>query len=348
MGKPKVGLMWHGDREARDTVDLKTSRFAKAADAFRSAGFQPIAVVYNDDFLEEVRGQLLILDAVQVWVNPIESGRNRSKLDQLLAEVADAGVLVNTSPKIILKMGTKQVLIDTKDMSWGTDVAFYNSVAQLQSELPTRLQSGPRVLKQLRGHSGGGIWKVELGDTANTVRLRHAQRGHIEEIVTFDDVVNRMRPYFEASGKVIDQAYQSRLPEGITRVYMVETRVGGFGHQSINALYPADSETGADGPPQPGPRLYFPPDQPEFQSLGNLMETKWVGEMQKCLSISTPELPLLWDADFFLGPKDEDGNDTYVLCEINVSCVSPYPEWANPLIAETLLRRIKEVKTKTN
>lgn len=344
MGKPKVGLMWHGDREARDTADLSTSRFAKAAVALRFAGIQPIAVVYNDDFLEEVRGQLLILDAVQVWVNPIESGRNRSKLDRLLAEVADSGVLVNTNPKTILKMGTKQVLIDTKEMSWGTDVAFYNSVAQLRSELPSRLKNGPRVLKQLRGHSGGGIWKVELTAVADTVRLRHAQRGHLEEVVAFDAVVERMRPYFEASGKMIDQAYQPRLTEGVIRVYMVETRVGGFGHQAVNALYPSDSNSKPEEAPQPGPRLYFPPDQPEFQRLGHLMETKWVGEMQKCLNISTAELPLLWDADFFLGPKDLDGNDTYVLCEINVSCVSPYPEWANPLIAETLLRRIHSEK----
>ena len=347
MGKPKVGLMWHGDREARDTADLNTSRFAKAAVALRSAGIQPIAVVYNDDFLAEVKRQLLILDAVQVWVNPIESGRDRSKLDQLLSEVSEAGVLVCTNPKTILKMGTKQVLIDTKDMSWGTDVATYLSVAQLQSELPSRLQNGPRVLKQLRGHSGGGIWKVEFHEKTDMVRLRHAQRGHIEEVVSFDDVIEKMRPYFEASGKMIDQAYQARLTEGITRVYMVESRVGGFGHQAINALYPSDSDAKPEDAPQPGPRLYFPPDEPEFLRLGHLMETKWVQELQSCLNLATSDLPLLWDADFLLGPKDENGDDTYVLCEINVSCVSPYPEWANPLMAETILKRIQAVKPLT-
>lgn len=341
MSKPQVGLMWHGDREARDTADLRTSRFAKASVAMRSVGVQPIPVVYSDDFLDEVRNQLLNLDAVQVWVNPIENRRDRSKLDQLLTEVAEAGVLVTTNPKTILKMGTKEVLLDTKEMSWGTDVACYQSADQLRVELPARLQKGPRVLKQLRGHSGGGVWKVELGKVAGTVHLRQAQRGHFEEVVSFDEVIDRMRPYFAASGKMIDQAYQARLTEGITRVYMVEARVGGFGHQAVNALYPASHQNGLEEAPQPGPRLYYPADQPEFKHLGHLMESKWVRELQECLNISTQDLPLLWDADFLLGPADENGHDTYVLCEINVSCVSPYPEWANTLMAETMLRRIQ-------
>jgi hypothetical protein len=37
------------------------------------------------------------------------------------------------------------------------------------------------------------------------------------------------------------------------------------------------------------------------------------------LQITAEELPLIWDADFLYGPKNFDGEDTYVLCEINVS-----------------------------
>lgn len=51
--------------------------------------------------------------------------------------------------------------------------------------------------------------------------------------------------------------------------------------------------------------------------------------MQQELDIPTSELPLLWDTDFLLGPKDSSGNDTFVLCEINVSSVYPYPEVGN-------------------
>src|SRR4029079_14584479 len=93
-----------------------------------------------------------------------------------------------------------------------------------------------------------------------TVLLRHAQRGAVQETVSLEEATARMEPYFEGSGRMIDQAYQPRLPEGMVRVYMVVDRVGGFGHQAVNALYPADLGT-SDEAPQPGPRLYYPPDQ---------------------------------------------------------------------------------------
>ena len=40
------------------------------------------------------------------------------------------------------------------------------------------------------------------------------------------------------TGRIIDQAYQERLPEGMVRLYLVRDEVVGFGHQAINALFP--------------------------------------------------------------------------------------------------------------
>jgi hypothetical protein len=51
-------------------------------------------------------------------------------------------------------------------------------------------------------------------------------------------------------------------------------------------------------------------------------------------------LPVIWDADFLLGPKGEDGGDSYVLCEINASSVFPIPDEAADHLAETTLRRL--------
>ena len=50
--------------------------------------------------------------------------------------------------------------------------------------------------------------------------------------------------------------------------------------------------------------------------------------MQRLLDVDTDQLPILWDCDFLLGPKRDSGEDTYVLCEINVSSVSPFPDSA--------------------
>ena len=63
--------------------------------------------------------------------------------------------------------------------------------------------------------------------------------------------------------------------------------------------------------------------------------------MQASLDIPTASLPALWDADFLYGPKTEDGSDTYVLCEINVSCVAPYPDSAAPKVAEAALAGVR-------
>jgi hypothetical protein len=50
--------------------------------------------------------------------------------------------------------------------------------------------------------------------------------------------------------------------------------------------------------------------------------------MTAVLHIRPEELPLIWDADFLYGAKNRNGEDTYVLCEINVSSVLPIPDGA--------------------
>lgn len=50
--------------------------------------------------------------------------------------------------------------------------------------------------------------------------------------------------------------------------------------------------------------------------------------LQARFRIESAALPVLWDCDFLLGPKTACGADTYVLCEINASSVSPFPESA--------------------
>ena len=41
------------------------------------------------------------------------------------------------------------------------------------------------------------------------------------------------------------------------------------------------------------------------------------------------------------GPTTGSGEDSYVLCEINVSSVAPYPESAVPYIVEAVVRRLQ-------
>jgi hypothetical protein len=285
---------------------------------------------YDDGLRDEVRRQLLAADGVLVWCNPIEGGRDRTLLDAMLREVAASGVLVSAHPDTILKIGTKQVLYDTRSLPFGSDTHVYRSLRQMREELPTRLAAGPRVLKQYRGQSGNGVWRVEAGD--GFVSARHAQRGSSEQRLSMEGLFDLLTPYFAGDGRLIDQEWQPRIAEGMVRCYLVGSRVEGFGLQAINALHPTEA--------QPGPRLYHPPTLPAHQRLKQQLEREWLPEMQRLLDMETAALPLLWDCDFMLGAKDSSGNDRYVLCEINVSSVHPFPDSALAPLARATLARL--------
>ncbi|MDX2441035.1 MAG: Cj0069 family protein [Desulfobacterales bacterium] len=206
------------------------------------------------------------------------------------------------------------------------------------------------TLVPLRGNGGNGVWKVALlsGDALlkhkDIVRVRHAKRGSIEEEIRLEDFFTRCESYFSMAGKkMIDQAYQDRLPEGMVRCYLVKDKIVGFGHQAINALFPIPPNSPPSEAPQPGPRLYHPPTVPEFQALKQKVEQKWVPEMQRILEIDTERLPILWDCDFLFGQKKASGEDTYVLCEINVSSVAPFPDSAPPSIADAVFKQLREI-----
>ena len=66
--------------------------------------------------------------------------------------------------------------------------------------------------------------------------------------------------------------------------------------------------------------------------------------MQRTLGIETGDLPLIWDADFLYGPKSAGGKDSFVLCEINVSAVSPFPDHAIPQLAQAAASAIRAAK----
>jgi hypothetical protein len=336
----RLAILYPGDRPARDRADARESRFAALFDAFAAAGVAAEPAIYHDDFAAEVQTQLLHTNAVLLWHNPIEGGRTRMVLDAMLREVAAQGVFVSAHPDAVLRLGTKDVLLAVRELPFGSDVHRIGSVGQLRADLPRRLAHGARVLKQHRGHSGIGVWRVKQ-ETPGRFALRHAQRGAVEETVDFGTVVQRLAPYFDAGGHMIDQAFQPRLAEGMVRAYLVEDRVAGFGHQVVNALVP-----GAPGepPPAPGPRLYSDADDPRFQRLRRWLEDGWVKQLCQATGVAREDVPLLWDADFLLGPPSPAGEDTYVLCEVNVSSVAPFPDSAIALLVQAARVKLMQIK----
>jgi hypothetical protein len=64
--------------------------------------------------------------------------------------------------------------------------------------------------------------------------------------------------------------------------------------------------------------------------------------MMNVLGLERDSLPIIWDADFLYGPKSAAGEDTYVLCEINVSSVFAIPDQAPAAIARLTLERLRK------
>lgn len=106
----------------------------------------------------------------------------------------------------------------------------------------------------------------------------------------------------------------------MVRAYLVEDKISRFGHQAVNALFPAKASNAA---PQPGPRLYRGPDMPEYQPLKRLLESQWIDLLRERVGLPHEQLPFLWDCDFMLGASAPGEPTRFVLCEINVSSVPP-------------------------
>ena len=347
MTSPKIAIVWRGDREARRNATPANNRFHRIFEELAAVGIHAEPAVYDEEFADEVRAQLLQADGVLVWVDPIQQGKTREALDPLLREVARRGPWVSAHPDVILKMGVKEVLYRTRHLGWGTDTHLYRSAPEFRDAFPARLRRAARACSSRTAAMAARACgrSSSLDGEPDKVRVLHAQRGSVPEELPLADFMSRCESYFGWGGCIIDQPFQPRLPDGMIRCYMGGDQVVGFGHQYIKALIPPPPE-GPDSPAaQPGPRIMHGPDAAPFQALRAKMETEWMPQMMQVLGIETSALPIIWDADFLYGPRDASGEDTYVLCEINVSSCFAIPDEAPAAIAKLVLERCRQSAT---
>lgn len=323
---------------ARDiSRNLDDGRFGAVAAALKAQGLEPSACPYDEAREAEAAAELRGCDAALVWVNPMQDGRDRRSLDRLLRGAEAEGVLVSARPDVIDRLGVKAVLVATRDIGWSGDAVFYADGAALEAGLARTLATGPRVLKPNRGNGGGGVWKVEAAEAGRVRVMEAASRAPAVE-VDRDAFLADRRAEVDRVGGFVDQAFQPRLGDGMIRCYLVGDRVAGFGWQRVRALL--DTEP-------PAPRTYSGPDDPRFQDLRRRMEGDWLGALCAALGLGREDLPAIWDADFLFGPRDAGGRDTFVLCEINCSSVSPMPAEAPAALAAVLAARLASRPTPT-
>jgi hypothetical protein len=336
--------VWRGDPGGNPAETRNHERLAPIVTALEMQGFVVVPVLYDDAVEDEVVRLLASLDAALVWVDPISVDGDRTILDRALRAVAAGGTWVSAHPDTILKMGTKQVLYDTRELGWGSDTRLYATTEALRTGLSDALAPGrARVLKQHRGNGGVGVWKVTLIDRdREMVRVQEAApRDDTTEDLLLADLVDRCAPFLASGAPLIDQPFAARLPEGLIRAYLVEREVVGFARQQ-----PANQSEDPTAPSPtrvlglPSAKTMYDSRQPEFSTLRVKLEQDWVPALCNLVGVSDHDLPVLWDADFLYGPRADDGSDTYMLCEINVSSVIPFPPDAPGMVAEAVRRRL--------
>jgi hypothetical protein len=318
-------LLYGTEWDGRDA--FQEEKYRSLAEYFQAREVRVRTICYCDAHRTKVVERLSEVDYTLVWINPIEAGLDRNQLDSMLTDLVQAGRRLSAMPSTILKLGTKSILYETQHLAWGSDVRQYKTLADFTSLFEKTLsETGARVLKQYRGDGGKGVFKVEP-QVDRTLRVTNAADGS-QNLLTFDQLVTLVEPYFRAGAPLIDQIWNPDLTNGVVRCYLTAARVAGFGYQEINMLYPKTM------PASSRRRHYYTEECGLFQDLRQLIERDVVPQLLSLYKLREEELPILWDADFFVR-----GGGRYTLCEVNASCVSPFPESAIPLVFDEVQRR---------
>lgn len=337
MSNSSIAILIYADPSSpRDA--LTEAKYSKLATLFMANGFDVHSISYHDSIAGSLAEVLKNYDAILVWVNPIEQGNDRRMLDELLRNLSAQGCFVSSHPDVILKIGTKNILYQTRNEEFGTDVKRYSSFEEFRERFPDD-SSGIRILKQYRGNGGNGVFKIntELFKQSQ-IGVTHAANGEQELLMTAEDFFKTFEIYFHNNGMLIDQPWNPNIINGMVRCYISGNKVAGFGYQEVNALYPVNDSVFK----KPSQRFYYSEDCGLFQDLRKLMENKWIKRLQEIAGLQTEMLPVIWDADFFINNVNEEiSSKKYSLCEINASCVSPFPESAINYIIKELGNRIK-------
>lgn len=292
-------------------------------DSLKKRGWTAEIIFYRD----EDRGEIYryTYDKADAYISRVNPGNLTNEVGyfQMLRELVYNGIEGLPHPDAMIAYGAKNSVEKLK----GTplvpeDVYTYYDFDALKDMFPKSLCKGVRVLKQNRGSTGEGIWRVEVlekekyeGDKIPLeakLKLTEAKDNHIEE-KTLQEFLEFCIQYLEGpNGMVLDMPFLERIVEGEIRVLMLRNKVVNIVHKKPAEMKDAFSATLFSG-------AKYRYDEPD----------KWP-ELVKTVEQSVPliqmklgnyDLPLIWTADFILDTNKETGQDMYVLGEINASCV---------------------------
>ncbi len=258
------------------------------------------------------------------YVSRINPGnlKHEAEYFEMLRELCDAGVIGMPHPDAMIGYGAKDALVKLRHTTLVPEDTFaYYTVAEFKEMFPTSLLHGERVLKQNRGSTGEGIWRVQLVDElpADTqsipldtqIKCTEAKDNHVEyhELGAFMAFCEQY--IMGANGMLVDMPFLPRIKEGEIRLLMLRDKPVNVVHKKPAADADAFSATLFSG-------AQYRYDAPE--DWAPLVDSFLQQLPDVTALLGGYDLPLIWTADFILD-TDENGQDAYILGEMNCSCV---------------------------
>lgn len=329
--------------EARGGSDKGPYGFRKDSkpiiDSLKKRGWTAEIIFYRD----EDRGEIYryTYEKADAYISRVNPGNlyDETGYFQMLKELVTYGIEGLPHPDAMNAYGAKNSVEQLK----GTDIVpkdvfTYYDFDGLKENFPKSLAKNVRVLKQNRGSTGEGIWRVEVIERDKykniiplnaKLKLTEAKDNHTEE-KTLQEFMEFCIQYLEGNnGLLLDMPFLERIKEGEIRVLMLRNKVVNVVHKKPVKAKDAFSATLFSG-------AKYRYDKPEkWSELVNLVE-KMVPTIQQRLG--NYDVPLIWTADFILDTDHKTKKDRYVLGEINASCVgfSTFLELSENIAEEVL------------
>ncbi len=310
-------------------------------DSFKNRGWTAEIIFYED----KDRGEIYrhTLDKADAYISRVNPGNlvDETGYFQMLRELVTNGVVGLPHPDAMIAYGAKNSVEKLKGTGIVPDDVFtYYDYETLKEAFPKSLKNGVRVIKQNRGSTGEGIWRVEVLSPEKyknkksipldaKLKLTEAKDNHTEE-KTLEDFLKFCIQYLDGdNGMLLDMPFLERIVEGEIRVLMLRDNVVNIVHKK-----PAQTKDAFSATLFSGAKYRY--DKPEeWPELVQLVKSS-LPMMQKRLG--NYDLPLIWTADFMLDTDKKTGKDKYILGEINASCVgfTTFLELSENIVDEVL------------
>ncbi|AKK02462.1 Cj0069 family protein [Corynebacterium epidermidicanis] len=306
------------DGHRKDTMPI--------VNAIKEQGWNAEVVYYRPEWSEKIFDYVTEnFDAYISRVNPGSIPGGEKGYFELLTKLSrEAGLVGMSTPEEMMAYGAKDALVKLNDTSLvPADTAAYYDVETFHNTFPTSLSYGERVLKQNRGSTGEGIWRVQVEDKSielvpgtplpldTKLKCTEAVDNHTEirELGEFMDFCDQY--IIGDNGMLVDMRFMPRIVEGEIRILLV-------GPHPIFVVHKKPAAGGDNFSATLFSGAKYTYDKPEaWQPLIDMFAEARPVIAEK---LGGDNIPLIWTADFMLA-DGENGEDTYVLGEINCSCV---------------------------